>query len=549
MKNIKVFALGGLNEIGMNMYVIEIDKKIFVLDAGIKYTSGLSLGVDYILPDYDYLIKNQKNIVGIFITHAHDPNMGALCDLITDIPSINIYASKLALDFLKLDLKDNNVNSKGVKFHEVKAHETIKCGAVSVYPVQVTHSIPEALAYVINTKYGAILYTGDFCFDPEAKDGYQMDIGKLAYIGKKGVFLLLSDSIDVDKPGSTAPSNHLFDRIMDVLEKYDNRLIVNVSEHHIALLEELLEAAQIMHRIVIIMGSPLQRRMNILYQNGYLTKYKKIIGSLEDVNKRNALIVVAHTEDHPYQNIKRIIKGYDKFIKPEDTDTFFMLEPVTIANEKPLSILMDDIAKTGCEVISTTKKEYRPYHPSRQDILMLLNMTAPKYFMPVRGNYRNMSLAAELALKQGVKKENILLRLNGEVSTFEKGVLNPKIDVIKLDPKLIDGKSTDNIGDLVLKDREILGEEGIVLVSCILDSASKEILSGPEIVTKGFVYVKESHELLDEAKEIARDVIKKYTGSKIDYNAVKNDIRKNLSKLFMRETSMRPLIISVVQEV
>lgn len=550
MKNIKVFGLGGLNEIGMNMYVIEIDDKIFVLDAGIKYTSGLSLGIDYILPDYDYLIKNRKRIVGLFLTHAHDLNMGAVADILTDIPDIKIYSSFLTLELLKLDLRKSNINPANVNLNEIKAHKTIKFKDITVFPLAVTHSVPESLAFVINTKYGAIVYTGDFCIDPEAKGSYAMDLGKLAYIGKKGVFLLLSDSMDVDKEGLTSPNNHLYDHIINVFEKYENRIIVNLSEDHIAVLQELLDASKVMHRKVIIMGSNLQNRINILKNNGYLNVADDLIGDLKDLEIRNAVVIISHTSEAPYVNIKKVIKGYDKFVKVDEKDTFYMLEPVTINTEKALSILMDDIAKTGCNVVSVGKKDYRPFHPSKQDILLLLNILKPKYFMPVRGNFRNMSLAASLAEKLGVKKKNLILRTNGEVTSFIDGKLLEKVDVMKLEPSLIDGKSSDDVGELVIKDREILGEQGIVLISATLDKMTKNLLHGPELTTKGFVFVKESSELLENARNLAEEIIKNNTLSgMVDYNHIKNEIRKDLSKYFSKETNIRPMVITVLQEV
>lgn len=550
MSKIRVFALGGLNENGKNMYVVNVDKDIFVFDAGLKYDNDLNLGIDYIIPNIDYLIKNRTNIKGIFLTHGHEGNMGAIPDILEQLPEVPVYATKLTLQIIKREL--NKVEADKYKFIEIKPHNKIDFGKNSIFPISVTHSIPDAVCFVLYTKDGAIVYTGDFVFDSTMMGSYKTDIGKLAYVGKQGVLCLLSESFYADKQGHTSPNNRVSSFIKEVLNKSEDRVIATILPAHYYRIQEIFNEVSKTHRKVVIMGKQLQELIYDAINDGYLTINKDKIGTLADLESKNALVLISDEKEKPFANLERIIKGFDKYITIKETDTIFITEPSYPGIEKRLAVIMDEIAMLGADAISLSSKRHLLHHPSREDLMLMINMMNPKYYMPVKGEYRNQYANAEIAEELGIPKENIILKLNGEVFEMVDGENTNSFDKIEVDEVLIDGNSQGDIGNLVLKDREMLGENGIVIISCTLDKNTKQILGGPEILTRGFIYVKESQDLLEETKKVSREVIEasiETNAKRVDYSKIKNDVRDVLGKFFYKETESKPMIITVIQEV
>ena len=550
MSKIRVFALGGLNENGKNMYVVNVDKDIFVFDAGLKYDNDLNLGIDYIIPNIDYLIKNRTNIKGIFLTHGHEGNMGAIPDILEQLPEVPVYATKLTLQIIKREL--NKAEAEKYKFIEIKPHNKIDFGKNSIFPISVTHSIPDAVCFVLYTKDGAIVYTGDFVFDSTMMGSYKTDIGKLAYVGKQGVLCLLSESFYADKQGHTSPNNRVSSFIKEVLNKSEDRVIATILPAHYYRIQEIFNEVSKTHRKVVIMGKQLQELIYDALNDGYLSINKDKIGTLADLESKNALVLISDEKEKPFANLERIIKGFDKYITIKETDTIFITEPSYPGIEKRLAVIMDEIAMLGADAISLSSKRHLLHHASREDLMLMINMMNPKYYMPVKGEYRNQYANAEIAEELGIPKENIILKLNGEVFEMVDGENTNSLDKIEVDEVLIDGNSQGDIGNLVLKDREMLGENGIVIISCTLDKNTKQILGGPEILTRGFIYVKESQDLLEETKKVSREVIEasiETNAKRVDYSKIKNDVRDVLGKFFYKETESKPMIITVIQEV
>ena len=550
MSKIRIFSLGGLNENGKNMYVVEVDKNIYVFDAGLKFDNEKNLGIDYIIPNFDYLIKNSKRVKGIFLTHGHDGNMGAIPDILKSIPYINIYGAKLTLEILKQDL--DPVTIKKSHLIEVKPHKKIEFGKESIFSISMTHSIPDALCYVLYTKDGAIVYTGDFTFDHKETGIYKTDIGKLAYVGKQGVLCLLAESMYAERDGYTSPSNRVSDVIRNVLNRNKGRIVATVFPAHFYRIQEIFDEVSKTHRKIVIMGHSLQNTIKYALDNKYLTIDKRVIGDLSNLNDRDVVVLISDEKEKPFANLERIIKGYDKFIKLNTNDTIFITEPAYEGIEKRLALVMDEIAMLGVNAISLSSKKHLLHHASREDLSLLINIMQPKYYFPVKGEYRNQYANAEVAEELGIPKENIILKQNGDVTTFIKGNLVNTNEHIPVDELLIDGKSNDDIGDLVLKDREMLGENGIVIVSCTLDKESKKILAGPEVLTRGFIYVKDNLDLIDEIKSMSLEIIEDniQEGSKrVDYSKIKNEVRDVLGKYFYKTMETKPMIITVIQEV
>jgi len=550
MSKIKIFSLGGLNENGKNMYIVNVDKDIFVFDAGLKYDNDLNLGIDYIIPNFDYLIKNKKNIKGIFLTHGHEGNMGAVPDILEKIPNIPVYGTKLTLEMVRRDLS-RNLQEKA-NLIEIKPHNKIAFGKNSIFPIGVTHSIPDSVCYVLYTEDGAIVYTGDFVFDSTMMGAYKTDIGKLAYVGKQGVLCLLAESFYAEKQGHTSPYNRVSSFIKEVINKSENRIIATILPAHFYRIQELFNEVAKTHRKIVIMGKQLQELISSAIKEGYININKDKIGTLADLESKNAIVLISDEKEKPFANLERIINGFDKFIKIKETDTIFITEPSYPGIEKRLAIIMDEIAMLGADAVCLSSKKHLLHHASREDLMLMINLMNPKYYFPVKGEYRNQYANAEIAEELGIPKENIILKLNGDVFEMVKGKNTKSTEHIDIDEILIDGKSQGDIGDLVLKDREMLGENGIVIISCTLDKNTKQIIGGPEILTRGFIYVKESQDLLEETKNVSKTVIEsniELNTKRVDYSKIKNEVRDVLGKFFYKETESKPMIITVIQEV
>ena len=544
MSKIKIFGLGGLSESGKNSYVIEIDDEIYVFDAGIKFASGNLLGIDYIIPDFGYLIKNKKRLKGLFITHGHKENMGAVADLLKDIPNLNVYATK----FTKFELMEDGVNENNII--EIKPHKKINFGNISVFPIAVSHSCPDSVMYVINTKDGAICYTGDFIIDPSMQGAYNMDLGKIAYVGKQGVLCLLSESTFAEKNGHTSPNHRLVEFYKDVINHHDKRILFSVLPSHLYTIAEIFEAAANSHRKIVIMGKRLQNVINFSKNEGYLNFNSDILGDLSNINDDNSILLIMDDKTTPYANLNKILNNYDKFVTLKSTDTIVFAEPRYDSTEKILVKLQNELSMFGCSIETVSKDKEILHHASREDLMLVIKLINPKYYMPVKGEYRYMVNNANLASALKIPNENILLKQNGEIVTFINGKLVDDFAKIKINDILIDGTSNDDIGDLVIKDREMLSENGIVLISATVDKKDKVILVGPEVTTRGFIYVKDSQDMIKEIKKICEEIINRnITPTHIDFNQIKIEIREELSRYLYQETECKPMIIAVVQEV
>ncbi len=545
MSKIKIFGLGGLSENGKNSYVIDIDDNIFVFDCGLKYANSNLLGIDYIMPDFSYLTKNKKKIRGIFITHGHSENMGSISDLVKELPNVKIYATK----FTKFVLQEYGISDKNII--EIKPHKKLMFeNNISIFPISVSHSIPDSLMYVVNTKDGAICYTGDFVIDPTMLGAYDMDLGKIAYIGKQGVLCLLCESTFSERKGHTSPNHHLEDYFKDIIKHNEKRILFSILPYHLYTINDIFNAAKNTHRKVVIMGKKLQNVINFAIKEKYLNVQAGLIGDLSNIDDDNAILLVSDERANPYANISKILHGYDKFINLRDTDSIVFAEPRYDSNEKTLVKLENELAKFGCNIINLPGDKIILHHPSTEDIMLMIKLVQPKYYMPVKGEYRYMVNNANLANNLGIKAENIILKQNGEVVTFENGKLVESNTKIKVNDVLIDGKSSEDVGELVIKDREMLSENGIVLISATISKKDKIMLVGPEVTTRGFIYVKDSAYLISEIKKICENIINRnITPNFVDYNKIKIEIREELSNYLYEETECKPMIIAVVQEV
>ena len=548
MSKINIFSLGGLNEDGKNMYVVEVDDDIFVFDAGLKFADEKMLGIDYIIPNFDYLKQNIKRVKGIFITHSHDENMGALPDIIRELPDINIYGTKFTIEILNRELMEDNIICHHL--NELKPHQKITFGSNAIFPISVTHSTPGCVGYALYTPDGIIFYTGDFVFDSTMTGPYKTDIGKLAYVGKQGVLCLLSESIYAEKSGHTSPNHRISSIIRETIGRNDGRIVFTVLSSHLYRIQELFNEVANTKRKVVIMGKRLHNIINKAIDMKFLTVEKDMIGDLSNLNDENVVILVSNERERPFANLDRIVNGYDKYIKIKNTDTVFFATPPYEGMEKTVTRLADEISKIGANIVTLSPKKHLGYHASSEDLMLMIDLMQPKYYMPVKGEYRYQVAGANAASMIGYKSDQILLKQNGDVVTFENGILKENGETRPIDSILIDGKSSNDIGELVLKDRELLSDNGIVIVSATLDKKTKQIVAGPEILTRGFIYVKDNKQLINESINICSNLIKEnITSNYIEFNKIKNGIRDSLSKYLYKETECKPMIITVIQEI
>lgn len=545
MSKIKIFSLGGLDENGKNCYVVDIDSSLFVFDCGLKFANENLYGIDYVIPDFEFLIKNKKRIKGIFLTHGHYENMGAVGDLIKAIPNVKVFATK----FTKFILENEGIDGK--KITMIYAHKKINFpNGISVFPINVNHSIPDAVMYVLNTKDGAICYTGDFIIDPTMQKQYAMDLGKVAYIGKQKVLALLSESVLSERIGHTSPNHRLTTYFKNVLKHHQERVIFLLLPNHLYTIQEIFDSAKNMHRKIVIMGKQLQNIVSYSKKEGYLEFDENILGDLSNLDNKNTIVLVSDNKENPYNSISKILNGYDKFVKLKPTDTIVFAEPREDSSEKILVKIENELAMYGCSIASIPKEYNITHHASSEDLMLMINLLNPKYYIPVKGEYRYMVGNANLASKLGIDKENIILKQNGEVIELIDGEFVSNSSKVKVNDVLIDGKSNDDVGELVIKDREMLSESGIVLISATISKKEKVLLVGPEVTTRGFIYVKDSLEMIEEIKKISLNVIERnITENYVEYNKIKSEIREELGKYLYQETECKPMIIAVVQEV
>ena len=546
MCNIKIFSLGGLDEMGKNCYVVEIDRDMYIFDCGLKYANENLYGIDYIIPDFEYLISNKDRIKGLFLTHGHYENMGATEDLIKALPNIKVFATK----FTKFILTNDGVDEKRIT--EIVPHKKLNfVNGISIFPINVNHSAPDSVMYVVNTPDGAIVYTGDFIIDSKMMDKYAMDLGKIAYIGKQGVLALLCESVFSERIGHTSPSHRLVNVFKDAIKHHENRMMFAVLPTHIYTIQEIFDAAANTHRKIVIMGKNLQNIISFSKKEGYLNFDDNMLGDLSNIDDKDSILLIQDNKENPYASISKIINGYDKFIKLKKTDTVVFAEPKYDSSEKTLVKVQNDLATYGCDIVTMPKDKTILHHASSEDLMIMIDLLKPKYYIPVKGEYRYMVNNANIATELKIPNDNIILKQNGDVIEIINGELNKEcFDHIKVNDILIDGNSAEDVGELVIKDREMLSENGIVLISATISKKEKVLLVGPEVTTRGFIYVKDSSEMIEEIKKISLAIIERNIfDNYVEYNKIKNEIREELGKYLYHETECKPMIIAVVQEV
>ncbi len=549
-KNIRIIPLGGVGEIAKNMYIVEVDDEMFMLDAGLKFPEDEMLGIDIVIPDIQYVIENKHKLKGIFLTHGHEHAIGAVSYVLEQVEA-PVYGSKLTIALIKENMRARQIDKK-IRYYVVNNDSVMRFKSVNVTFFNTTHSIPDSLGVCIHTSYGAIVYTGEFKFDQSLHGHYAPDLKKMAEIGDEGVFALLSDSTEAEKPGYNTPENVIESHMFDAFTKAQGRIIVSCYASNFIRIQQVLNIASRLNRKVSFLGRSLESSFSIARKMGYFNILKDLlipINEVENYPKNEVIIIATGMQGEPVEALSQMAQNKHKIMNIQRGDSVFLAITASANMEVIIGDTLNELARAGAIVIPNNKKIHASSHGCMEELKLMLNMMKPEYFIPVQGEFKMQIAHAKLASEAGVAPEKIFLVESGDVINFdgEDMTLNEKVNAGNV---LIDGIGVGDVGNIVLRDRHLLAEDGIFIAVVTLDPKNRRIAAGPEIQSRGFVYVRESEALLKEAEEKVREIVEAGLQEKrIEWSEIKQNMRDQISKLLFESTRRRPMIIPVISEI
>ncbi|MGT2926609.1 ribonuclease J [Streptococcus cuniculipharyngis] len=552
MSDIKIIALGGVRENGKNFYLVEVKESIFVLDTGLKYPENEQLGVDVVIPNLDYLVENKDRVQGVFLTHGHADAIGALPYLLQQV-RVPVFGSELTIELAKLVVKNNDAVKRFNQFHVVNADTEIEFEDATISFFKTTHSIPDSLGVVVGTAAGNIVYTGDFKFDQAASPLYQTDLARLAEIGREGVLALLSDSANASSTVQVASEAEVGLEMNQVIADADGRIIVAAVASNLVRIQQVFDAAAANGRRVVLTGFDAENivrtamRLNKLsLANEKLMIKPKDMARYED---HELIILETGRMGEPINGLRKMAIGRHRYVEIKDGDLVYVVTTPSIAKEAMVARVENLIYKAGGSVKLITQNLRVSGHANGRDLQLLINLLQPTYLFPIQGEYRDLQAHADLAQEVGILPEHIYIVKRGDIMVYgqdgfmhEGGV--PASDV------MIDGNAIGDVGNIVLRDRKILSEDGIFIVAMTVNKRERQIISRAKVHTRGFVYVKKSRDILRESSELVNTVVEDYLAqSTFDWNELKGAVRDQLSKFLFEQTKRRPAILPVIMEV
>ncbi|WP_213423258.1 ribonuclease J [Bhargavaea massiliensis] len=548
-ENIRVIPLGGVGEIGKAMYVVEIDDEMFIVDSGLMFPEGEMLGIDIVIPDMTYVEENKDRLKGIFLTHGHEDAIGSIAYLLSKVQA-PVYGSKLTIALAKEHLKDKQA-PKNIKFFEVSNRSRMNFGRTYVTFFHTTHSIPDSLGIVFHTSEGAIVHTGEFKFDQSAKGKYRPDISKMAAIGDEGVFILMSDSSEAERPGHTTPESVVAEQLSKTFHKAQGRILIALYASNFIRMQQVFDRAAESGRKVAVIGKSLETYFEVGMKLGYLNVADGIVIPVKEIGKYDdseVAIIVTGNQGEPLHALERIVKRQHKDIRIKETDTVLITFTPSPGMEVGMYNTMNELAKAGADVLTSSRKVHVSGHGSQEDLKLMLNLMKPKFFIPIQGEYRMLIAHSKLAQQTGLPKSRIFIADKGDIVEYKNGKMR-MTGRVTAGNVLIDGSGVGDIGNIVLRDRKLLSEDGIFIVVITLNRKKKTIAAGPEILSRGFVYVRDSRELIGEAGELVKKIVGKYSNKEsFEWTSIKQEIRDTLNSYLYQKTKRRPMIIPIIME-
>ncbi len=549
-ENMKVIPIGGLDEIGKNMTVLEYQNQILIVDCGMTFPEDEMFGVDVVIPDLSYVVENAKRVKGLIITHGHEDHIGAVPFLLEKI-NVPVYGTRLALGLIQHKLDERRLTGD---LRPINAGDKIKIGKFTVEAVRTTHSIADSLCFLIETPAARIFHTGDFKIDYTPLDGAPIDFARLAEIGKKGVDLLLCDSTNVLRPGHT-PSEQVVGKTLDgIFANARHRIIIATFSSNVDRVQKVIDLARKYGRQFTVSGRSMENVVSLAKELGYLhypdTAFVEL-SQAKTVTDNKLVIITTGSQGEPMSALSRMADDIHKDVKLKKNDMVIFSSTPVPGNEKTVSRVVNKLYEKDIQVIYNDIADIHVSgHACQEDLKLMHSLIKPKFFMPVHGEHRHLVRHKELAIELGMDPDNVFILKNGDQLTIDKRRAIEFQNVVPAEDVLVDGLGTEDVGGIVLKDRKVLSESGILIVSAAVDRTALELVSGPEIVTRGFIYVKENGDLIDEAKDVAADAIEDCLDHGIcDWNELKNRSRDALRKYIFEKTRRSPIIIPVFLDV
>lgn len=549
-QKLQIVPLGGLGEIGKNMTVIRVDDEILVIDSGLMFPEEDMLGIDLVIPDISYLLENRDKIKAIVLTHGHEDHIGALPYVLKQI-HVPVYGTRLTLGILEGRLKENGVDSGSL--HSVMQGDIINVGCFSVGFIRVNHSIPDAVGLSIKTPVGMIVHTGDFKLDYTPIDGKMTDFRRFSDLGNKGVLVMMADSTNSERSGHT-PSERTVGAAFDkAFHNARGRIIVATFSSNVHRIQQVIDTAVRYKRRVAVLGRSMVNVVNISLELGYIQAPEGTIIDIDEINNfrsEQLVIVTTGSQGEPMSALTRMAMSDHRKVSIVPGDTVIISATPIPGNEKMVSKTIDNLMRLGANVVyGRDKGVHVSGHASQEELKLMHNLVRPKFFIPVHGEYHHLVQHAKLAQELGMPKDHIFLGENGQIFEFtrDKGVMAGKVTAGMV---MVDGLGVGDVGNIVLRDRRQLSQDGILIVVVTMDKASNRVVSGPDIVSRGFVYVRESEALMDEARARVEQALERCEDENVkEWAAIKSNVRDALGRYLFEKTRRRPMILPIIMEI